>query len=128
MSSSRAALRSPRRATCALHGPQLDDDGLLWWGDRWVSIPSTQLPVVQLLVTRVRQVVRREELVAVYEEGGGSDNPVAVKAMLGRLVKRFAEIDLDLRSIRGRGYLLDVPNPCPLHAAPTGLQSAATDG
>jgi hypothetical protein len=107
-----------RRATCATHGPQLDGDGLLWWGDRWVAIPRAQRPVVELLVTRVRELVRRDELVSAYGATGGSPNQVAVKAMLGRLVKRFAEVGLVLKSVRGRGYLLDAPNPCPLHAAP----------
>ena len=109
-----------QRATCAEHGPVLDADGLLWWSDRWVAIPPAQVPVVRLLVDRVRRLVRREELLAAYVERGGSDNPVAFKAVLGRLVKRFAQVGLDLRSLRGRGYLLDVPNTCPLHATSAG--------
>lgn len=109
-----------QRATCATHGPVLDADGLLWWSDRWVAIPPAQVPLVRLLVDRPRQLVRREELLDAYVEQGGSDNPVAFKAVLGRLVKRFAQVDLDLRSLRGRGYLLDVPNTCPLHATKTG--------
>jgi hypothetical protein len=104
-----------RRAKCGAHGPVIDDDGLLWWRDRWVSVPTAQLPVANLLVEHVRELVRHDELVAVYEQNGGSPNPVAVKAMLGRLVKRFALVGLELRSVRGRGYLLDAPNPCALH-------------
>jgi DNA-binding winged helix-turn-helix (wHTH) protein len=98
----------------------------LWWDDLWVAIPSAQLPVVQLLVTRVRDLVRRDELVSVYEAAGGSPNPIAVKAMFGRLVKRFAEVGLVLHSVRGRGYLLDAPNSCPLHAR-TGGAHGRTD-
>lgn len=112
----RAALL--RRVSCASHGPVLDEDGLLWWGERWVAIPPAQMPVVLLLVDRVRQLVRRAELLEAYAGAGGSDNPVAFKATMGRLVKRLARVDLALRSVRGRGYLLDVPNPCPLHARP----------
>jgi hypothetical protein len=107
-----------QRVGCADHAPVLDGDGLLWWGDQWVAVPDAQIPVVRLLVARVRQLVRREELLAAYEAEGGSANPVALKAMLGRLVKRFATVGLDLRAIRGRGYLLDAPNSCPLHAVP----------
>jgi two-component system, OmpR family, response regulator len=114
----RAALS--RRATCAEHAPQLDDDGLLWWGDQWVAIPEAQLPVVELLIARVRDLVRRDELIAAYEARGGSPNPIAAKAMMGRVVKRFAEIGLELRNVRGRGYLLDAPNNCPLHAVAGG--------
>lgn len=107
-----------QRAGCAAHAPVVDDDGLLWWGDRWVAVPDAQLPIVQLLVARVRQLVRKEDLLRTYEAHGGSPNPVAMKAMLGRLVKRFERVGLDLRAVRGRGYLLDAPNPCPLHALP----------
>jgi DNA-binding response OmpR family regulator len=107
-----------QRVGCADHAPVLDDDGLLWWGDQWVAVPDAQIPVVRLLVARVRQLVRRDELLAAYAAEGGSANPVALKAMLGRLVKRFATVGLDLRAIRGRGYLLDAPNTCPLHAVP----------
>lgn len=108
-----------RRVGCADHAPVLDDDGVLWWGDEWVAVPDAQIPVVRLLVARVRQLVRREQLLEAYEAEGGSANPVALKAMLGRLVKRFATVGLELRAIRGRGYLLDAPNPCPLHAVPS---------
>jgi hypothetical protein len=114
-----------RRATCSTHGPVVDGDGLLWWGDRWVAIPAAQLPIVELLVSRVRDLVRRDELVSAYVATGGSPNPIAVKAMLGRLVKRFAQVGLLLHSVRGRGYLLDAPNPCPLHAGPAGGASPA---
>lgn len=110
----RAALA--RRATCVGRGPVIDGEGLLWWGDAWVSIPSAQRPVARLLVARVRELVRHDTLLIAYEQSGGSPNPVAVKAMLGRLVKRFAQVGLALRAVRGRGYLLDAPNPCPLHS------------
>ncbi len=104
-----------RRADCAGHAPVIDSDGLLWWGDAWVAIPPAQLPTARLLVARVRELVQHDALLLAYERSGGSTNPVAVKAMLGRLVKRFAQVGLALRAVRGRGYLLDAPNPCPLH-------------
>ncbi len=104
-----------RRATCADHRPVLDDDGLLWWDDQWVAIPAAQVPVARVLVERTGELVRLEELGEAYTASGGSPDPVAVKAMLGRLVKRCAEVGLSVRSIRGRGYVLDAPNPCFLH-------------
>ncbi len=76
----------------------------------------------------VRDLVRRDELVSVYEATGGSPNPIAVKAMLGRVVKRFAEVGLVLQSVRGRGYLLDATNPCPLHAAQARADDLAAGG
>jgi hypothetical protein len=106
-----------RRSTCEHHGPVLDDDGLLWWDERWVAIPEGQVPVVRLLVDRVRDLVRLDELAAAYAEGGGSTDAVAVKAMLGRLIRRCAEVGVAVRSVRGKGYVLDAPNPCPLHGS-----------
>jgi hypothetical protein len=104
-----------RRATCADHRPVLDDDGLLWWHDRWVAVPAAQVPVARVLVERAGELVRLDELADAYTASGGSPDPVAVKAMLGRLVKRCAEVGVSVRSIRGRGYVLDAPNPCYLH-------------
>jgi hypothetical protein len=104
-----------RRAHCAAYGPALDDDGLLRWHDQWVPIPTAQVPVVALLVTRVREVVHLDEITAVYSAAGGSADRTAVKAVMGRIVKRCAQVGLAVRSVRGRGYVLDAPNECPVH-------------
>jgi hypothetical protein len=94
--------RARRRAEL----PRFDGDGLLWMGDRWVDIPDAQRPVADLLVARIGQVVRREEIVAACAAAGTSTTASAVKAMIGRVGRRFALLGLELRNVRGRGYLL----------------------
>ena len=106
----RAALA--RRATCAEHAPELDERRAAVVGRSVGRDPAGPAPRRRTARSGgCRDLVRRDELVAAYVATGGSPNPVAVKAMLGRLVKRFAEVGLVLQSVRGRGYLLDAPNP-----------------
>jgi hypothetical protein len=97
-----------RRADKARRRPWFDDAGLLRSGDGWVDVPPGQVPMARLLVERLDQVVRRDELVAACEAAGVSTHATAVKAAVGRLERRLAPLGLRLRSIRGRGYLLEV--------------------
>jgi hypothetical protein len=108
-----------RRAACG--SPPTLDDGLLLHCGAWAAIPPAQVAMVELLVDRIGSVVRKEELVAAAEATGASSHEEAVKAAMGRLVKRLAPLGLDVRAIRGRGYLLEVRNRCPVH----GTRSAA---
>lgn len=108
-----------RRLACAR--PPTLDDGLLFHDGAWAAIPPAQVAMVELLVARIGSVVRKDELMAAAEAGGGSSHEEAVKAAMGRLVKRLAPLGLTLRAIRGRGYLLEVQNDCPVH----GTRSAA---
>jgi hypothetical protein len=106
-----AALR--RRAECG-KAPTLDD-GLLVHDGAWAAIPPAQIRMVELLVERLGSVVRKEELAAAADATGASDHEQAVKAAMNRLAKRLAPLGLVLRSIRGRGYLLELADPCPVH-------------
>ncbi len=60
--------------------PRLDDDGLLWFHDRWVAVSEAQLQVVGLLVRNFGRVVRYEALHEAYSQVGprGDDPGVAV--------------------------------------------------
>ena len=66
-------------------------------------------------------VVRKDELVAAAASAGGSSHADAVKAAMARLGRRLAPLGLVLRSVRGRGYLLEESCGCPVH----GSRSAA---
>jgi hypothetical protein len=108
-----------RRRACG--APPMLDDGLLVHCGAWAAIPPAQVAMVELLVGRIGSVVRKDELVAAAASAGGSSHEEAVKAAMGRLVKRLTPLGLDLRAIRGRGYLLEARNACPVH----GTRSAA---
>lgn len=88
--------------------PRIDESGLLWVGHSWAAIPTRQLSIAQMLVDRLDSVVRRDELIALCDEAGSSDHAAALQAAVGRLERRFASVGLRLRSVRGRGYLLEL--------------------
>lgn len=96
------------RALLAQRRPWFDDAGLLRVGDDWVDLSPGQVPIARLLVEQLDRVVRHDELVAACAAAGVSTHATALKAAVGRLERRLAPVGLRLRSIRGRGYLLEV--------------------
>ena len=96
------------RARQARRRPWFDDTGLLRVGDGWVDLSPGQRPIARLLVDELDRVVRHEELATVCEAAGVSPHATALKAAMGRLERRLAPVGLRLRSIRGRGYLLEL--------------------
>ena len=113
------------RATCGA-APTLDD-GLLVHRGAWAAIPEAQVGMVELLVDRLGEVVRKDELAAAAAASGGSDHESAVKAAVARLGRRLAPLGLELRSIRGRGYLLQIADACPVHGTRSAIDRPATD-
>jgi hypothetical protein len=88
--------------------PWLDDDGLLHHGDRWVAIPDAQVPMVRLLVERFGQLVRTEELAAVYIAAGGTENRSSIRTAIMRVRLRVTDVGLALERARRRGVVLQV--------------------
>jgi hypothetical protein len=93
----------------ARHGirPWVDDQGLCWVEDRWVDLSAPQAAVAELLVGRFGEVVVPEEITASLMRVGASAAVSARKTMLVRLRLRLAELGLELRNVRARGYLLE---------------------
>ena len=96
------------RASRRAREPVLDGS-VLRVGQQWVAIPPARVPVVALLLSRRGEVVRPAELTEAVVAGGGSSDATAVRAVLHRLAKALATVDLQLHSVRGRGSLLEVP-------------------
>jgi hypothetical protein len=92
----------------AADAPTLDDDGLLRFGGRWVPIPDTQIPVVDLLVRNLGRLVRNSDVRAAYEQAGGSGTATSLRSLVYRLGRRVAEVGLRLHVVRSRGLVLDV--------------------
>jgi hypothetical protein len=88
--------------------PILDDDGLLRFQGRWVTIPDTQIPVVDLLVRNLGRVVRNSEVQTAYAGAGGSQTVTSLRSLVHRLGRRVAEVGLQLHVVRSRGLILDV--------------------
>jgi DNA-binding response OmpR family regulator len=77
-------------------------------GDDWVALSPGQRPIAQLLIARLGRVVRHDDLVVACAAAGHSTHTTALKAAVGRLERRLAPLGLRLRSIRARGYLLEL--------------------
>ena len=63
--------------------------------------------MAEVLVGRFGEVVAPDEIVASLERVGASAAVSARKTMLVRLRLRLAELGLELRNVRARGYLLE---------------------
>lgn len=86
--------------------PLLDTDGLLRFGTRWVPLPPVEVRLMRALLDRFGTVVRREALAhAGWPDGAPGRNALDVHVL--RLRRRLEPVDLAIRTIRSRGYLLE---------------------
>jgi hypothetical protein len=92
-------------------GPVLDDDGILRFGGSWVSVPDTQIPVVDLLVRNVDRLVPNDDLRTAYESAGGSPRSASIRTLVQRVRQRLATVGLHLHVIRRRGVMLAISPP-----------------
>jgi hypothetical protein len=86
--------------------PRLDDDGVLRVGEKWVSLPPIEARLVKALLEREGAVVSRETLAAKGWPGTSPARNVLDVHVL-RLRRRVAGVDLVIRTVRSRGYLLE---------------------
>lgn len=92
--------------------PDLDDNGVLRVGGRWVSLPPVEHRLMQVLLDRYRAVVSRDALArAGWPEGIPGRNVLDVHIV--RLRRRLAPLGLAIRTVRSRGYLLELGSPEP---------------
>jgi hypothetical protein len=89
--------------------PRLDDDGLLWFGRRWVVIPDAQIPVVELILEHPYQLVRTATLKATYMRAGCSGHPASIRTMINRVVGRFARLGLTVHTVHSKGLIYEPP-------------------
>lgn len=86
--------------------PALDDDGVLRLGDRWVSLPPVEARLTAALVGCYGAVVSRDALArAGWPAGAPGRNALDVHML--RLRRRLSPLDLAIRTVRSRGYLLE---------------------
>ena len=92
------------------HRPHLDEDGVLWFGDRWCAITDRQIPVVEHLLEHLGAMVPVSELVAPYELAGGSADPAALRSLMLRVARQLASVGLEVTFARRRaGIQVIVP-------------------
>lgn len=86
--------------------PELDENGLLHFGDRWVPLPPVEMRLIAAMLDRYRAVVSREAL----SRAGWPDTVPGRNVLdvhIVRLRRRVAELGLVIRTVRSRGYLLE---------------------
>ena len=99
--------RDPRRPCRPRPGRarHVDEDGLLRYRSRWVTLSPVERALAAALVDRFGAVVGRDSLVR-HAWPGGSPTRNALDVHMLRLRRRIAGLGLEVRTVRARGYLL----------------------
>jgi hypothetical protein len=92
----------------ALRQPQIDEDGVLRYGTAWVALPPIEASLARVLTDRFGGVVGRDVLMrAAWAVGARPSRRNVLDVHMLRLRRRLDSIELAVRTIRGRGYLLE---------------------
>src|SRR5712691_1018188 len=93
--------------------PEVDDDGLPRWRDRWVALSPVEAALARALVERFGAVVGRDTLARrAWPHGAPTRNALDVHVL--RLRRRIAPLRLEVRTVRSRGYLLQTVADAPI--------------
>ncbi|MEU2084757.1 winged helix-turn-helix domain-containing protein [Streptomyces albus] len=87
--------------------PQLDENGVVRFAGRSVTLSPTQAELLSLLVARFGEVVPRE---ALRFQPGNGEGPLSRNALdlhMMRLRQRIGVLGLTVRTVWGRGYVLE---------------------
>jgi two-component system OmpR family response regulator len=86
--------------------PEIDDDGIVRFGDRWVALPPVEARLATALIERYGGVVSRASLTTSGWPGQEPDRN-ALDVHVLRLRRRLEPLGLAIRTVRSRGYLLE---------------------
>ena|SRR2546426_5519029 len=86
--------------------PELDEFDILRRGSRWAALAPLEARIIEVFLARLGRVVRRSEFAVVWPHGMPA--PRAVDGRLVLLRERIAPLGLGIRSVRARGFLLEV--------------------
>ena len=115
---------------CQAHehsAPGIDEDGVLRFRGRWVSLPPLEARLTTTLLQRFGAVVGRETLIkAVWPGGSPGRNALDVHVL--RLRRRIAPLELAVRTVRSRGYLLEAASRGEKNGYPSGAEGHGLDG
>jgi two-component system OmpR family response regulator len=79
----------------------------LFYKDQPVDISMRELAVIELLLSRQGRVVTKEHLVDHLFGWGDDVNSNAIEVYIHRVRKKLEPLGIDIRTVRGMGYLLD---------------------
>lgn len=103
-----AGVEARARAAIATDDPPaLDGDGVLRVGRSWVPLPPVEARLTGALLDRIGMVVSRDALArAGWPDGAPGRNALDVHVL--RLRRRIGPVGLAIRTVRSRGYLLEL--------------------
>ncbi len=81
-------------------------DGVLRTSSGWVSLPELEARIVEVLLSRFGLVADRSSLLAAGWPGEAPSRNV-LDVHLHRMRRRIDPIDLRIRTVRKRGYVLE---------------------
>ncbi|TXH88846.1 MAG: response regulator transcription factor [Rhodoferax sp.] len=87
---------------------------LAWLNDEPLDVTQREWALLSLLVNNLGQVVSREDVLAVWQTqpgDGGSTASNALEVYVHRLRRKLADSDLNIRNVRGLGYMLERSEP-----------------
>ncbi|WP_271222856.1 helix-turn-helix domain-containing protein [Streptosporangium carneum] len=88
--------------------PFLDEGGVLRFSSRSVTLSPRQAELLDLLISRFGEVVPREALwFRLCQESGGLKTRNALDLHMMRIRQRVTPLGLTVRTVWGRGYVLD---------------------
>jgi two-component system OmpR family response regulator len=79
----------------------------LFYNDQPVDISMRELAVIELLLSRQGRVVTKEQMVDHLFGWGDVANSNAIEVYIHRVRKKLEPFSIDIRTVRGMGYLLD---------------------
>ncbi|GAB4401882.1 MAG: two-component system response regulator PrmA [Rhodoferax sp.] len=84
----------------------------VWIGEQAVELTPREWALLSLLVSNVGRVVSREDVLQCWSaqptEGAASSNTLEV--YIHRLRRKLGDSELNIRNVRGLGYMLDPPS------------------
>ncbi|MEV5879660.1 winged helix-turn-helix domain-containing protein [Streptomyces sp. NPDC052101] len=96
--------------------PTIDSTGTLSFGHHSITVSTTQTGLMRLLIDRFGDVVHRTEFVQCFARRTPTLNRNSLDLHIMRLRRRLLPIDLSIRTVWGRGYMLE--NAVPAEAVP----------
>ena len=74
-----------------------------------VDLPASEFALLEALAVRAGSVVRREDLADRLARGTEPPSDTAIEVCVHRLRRRLSPLGLTVRTLRGFGYLLEIP-------------------
>jgi two-component system OmpR family response regulator len=78
-------------------------------GGEPVDLRASEFALLEALATRVGRVVRRDDLADRMGRGAEPPSDTAIEVCVHRLRRRLSPFGLKVRTLRGFGYLLEIP-------------------